>query len=351
MLFVIFFKMIEFVFIIGMVINCVVYYCDGCCMGDIMFDVISDVLEQLDMFVWVGLYELDEVLLEKLQEEFDLYDLVIEDVYYVYQCIKIEVYGDLLFIVVQIVQLVVGKFVFGEIYIFLGLCYLVIVCYGVLFLYVLVWCICEYLFDLLVFGFSYGFYGVFDFIVDNLMLIVCDFCEELQEFEQDIFVEVFNCDIVKCLYDMQCDLMILCLVVVLLQDVISQLVWLYFNFILEDLCVYFCDVYDYVFCVNELVSVMCEMFGVMININLFLVIFGQNEVMKKFVGWVVMFVVFIFIISWYGMNFYYMFELDKLWVYLMMIVLVIVVVVGIFIWLCKLCWLQLYMWCVIGFVF
>jgi len=322
-----------------MVINCVAYHRDGRRIGDITLDAISDVLEQPDTFVWVGLHEPDEALLEKLQEEFDLHDLAIEDAHHAHQRTKIEAYGDSLFIVVQTAQLVAGKLAFGETHIFLGPRYLVTVRHGASLSYAPARRTCEHSPDLLALGPSYGLYGVLDFIVDNLMPIVRDFREELQELEQDIFAEAFNRDTVKRLYDMQRDLMTLRLAVAPLQDVISQLVRLHPNLIPEDLRAYFRDVYDHVFRVNESVSAMREMLGATININLSLVTFGQNEVMKKLAGWAAMLAAPTLITSWYGMNFHHMPELDKPWAYPTMIVLVIAVVAGIFTWLRKSRWL------------
>lgn len=323
----------------SMVINCVAYHRDGRRIGDITLDAISDVLEQPDTFVWVGLHEPDEPLLEKLQEEFDLHDLAIEDAHHAHQRTKIEAYGDSLFIVVQTAQLVAGKLAFGETHIFLGPRYLVTVRHGASLSYAPARRTCEHSPDLLALGPSYGLYGVLDFIVDNLMPIVRDFREELQELEQDIFAEAFNRETVRRLYDMQRDLMTLRLAVAPLQDVISQLVRLHPNLIPEDLRAYFRDVYDHVFRVNESVSAMREMLGATININLSLVTFGQNEVMKKLAGWAAMLAAPTLITSWYGMNFHHMPELDKPWAYPTMIVLVIAVVASIFTWLRKSRWL------------
>lgn len=322
-----------------MVVNCVAYHRDGRRIGDITIDAISDVLAEPDTFVWVGLHEPDEPLLEKLQEEFDLHDLAIEDAHHAHQRTKIESYGDSLFIVVQTAQLVTGKLAFGETHIFLGPRYLVTVRHGASLSYAPARRTCEHSPELLSHGPSYGLYGVLDFIVDNLMPIVRDFREELQELEQDIFAETFNRETVKRLYDMQRDLMTLRLAVAPLQDVISQLVRLHPNLIPDELRAYFRDVYDHVFRVNESVSAMREMLGATININLSLVTFGQNEVMKKLAGWAAMLAAPTLITSWYGMNFHHMPELDKPWAYPTMIVIVVLVVGGIYGWLRKSRWL------------
>ncbi|WP_414649266.1 magnesium/cobalt transporter CorA [Dyella sp.] len=323
----------------GMVVNCVAYHRNGTRIGDISLDAISDVLEEPDTFVWVGLHEPDEPLLEKLQEEFDLHDLAIEDAHHAHQRTKIEAYGDSLFIVVQTAQLVSGKLAFGETHIFLGARYLVTVRHGASLSYAPARRSCENSPDLLAHGPSYGLYGVLDFIVDNLLPIVRDFREELQELEQDIFAETFKRETVKRLYHMQRDLMTLRLAVAPLQDIISQLVRMHPNLISDDLRAYFRDVYDHVFRANESVSAMREMLNAAISVNLSLVSFGQNEVMKKLAGWAAMLAAPTLLTSWYGMNFQHMPELDKPWAYPTMIVAMVVVVGGIYTWLRRVRWL------------
>ena len=108
-----------------MVVNCIAYKRDGSRIGEISLDAISDVLAQPDTFVWVGLHEPDEPLLLKLQEEFGLHDLAIEDAHNAHQRTKLEAYDDSLFLVVQTAQLIDSQLAFGETHIFLGQRYLV----------------------------------------------------------------------------------------------------------------------------------------------------------------------------------------------------------------------------------
>src|SRR6202020_2818150 len=113
-----------------MVVSCVAYRTDGSRLGDIELNAISDALKESNTFVWVGLHEPDEALLIKLQEEFDLHDLAVEDAQQAHQRTKVETYGDSLFIVVQTAQLVEGHIAFGETHIFLVPRYLVSVRHG-----------------------------------------------------------------------------------------------------------------------------------------------------------------------------------------------------------------------------
>jgi magnesium transporter len=313
-----------------MVINCIAYQRDGKRLGEIGLDAISDVLARPDTFVWVGLHEPDEPLLEKLQEEFCLHDLAIEDAHTAHQRTKIETYGDSLFLVVQTAQLIDAELKFGETPIFLGARYLVTVRHGASLSYAPARRACENVPELLANGPSYGLYGVLDLIVDNLLPIVRDFREELGVLEQDIFAETFKRSTVHRLYDMQRDLMTLRLAVAPLQDITSQLVRLHQGLIPDELRPYFRDVYDHVFRVNESISAMREMLTAAINVNLSLVTFGQNEVMKKLAGWAAMLAAPTLLTSWYGMNFQHMPELGRPWAYPAIIVVMICVVGGIY---------------------
>ena len=82
-----------------------VAYAAGKRVGDVPIDDISEVLKQPGTFVWIGLYEPDELLLRKVQEEFGLHDLAIEDALAAHQRPKIERYENSLFVVLQTAQL------------------------------------------------------------------------------------------------------------------------------------------------------------------------------------------------------------------------------------------------------
>ncbi|RCS30420.1 magnesium and cobalt transport protein CorA [Rhodanobacter denitrificans] len=322
-----------------MVVNCIAYRNDGTRIGDVTIDGISDVLAEPDTFVWVGLYEPDEALLEKIQDEFGLHDLAIEDAHAAHQRTKLETYGDSLFLVVQTAQLVNGELAFGETHIFFGARYLVTVRHGASQSYAPARRTCEHTPELLANGPSYALYGVLDFIVDNLLPIVRDFREEVQQLEHDIFGETFKSSTVRRLYDMQRDLMTLRLAVAPLQDIVNQLIRLHQELIPEQLHAYFRDVYDHAFRVNEAIGAMREMLTAAINVNLSLVSLRQNEVMKKLAGWAAMLAAPTLLTSWYGMNFTHMPELAQPWAYPTIIMVVGCVVGGIYLGLKRAKWL------------
>ena len=80
------------------VIKCVAYQ-NGVSIGDVTIEDISEVLKRENTFVWLGLHEANGELLAKIQQEFGLHDLAIEDAFTAHQRPKIEEYGESLFMV------------------------------------------------------------------------------------------------------------------------------------------------------------------------------------------------------------------------------------------------------------
>ena len=67
-----------------MLINCVAYQ-NGIKLADLPVEQISDYLERKDCFVWVALRDTTNDELDKMQEEFGLHDLAIEDAHHGHQ--------------------------------------------------------------------------------------------------------------------------------------------------------------------------------------------------------------------------------------------------------------------------
>src|SRR5689334_9465248 len=103
----------------GMIRNLASYSLEGRRQRDISLEEISDELDNPDVgFVWVGLYEPDGPLLFKMQEEFGLHPLAVEDALNAHQRPKLELYGDSLFLVLRTPRFDKGHIEFGESHIF-----------------------------------------------------------------------------------------------------------------------------------------------------------------------------------------------------------------------------------------
>lgn len=326
--------------IAGMVRNCVAYCKEGTKVGDISLDAISDVLASKENgFVWLGLYEPDESLLLKLQEEFNLHALAIEDASKAHQRPKIELYGDTLFIVIHTAQMIKGAIEFGETHIFIGPRFLVTVRHGASLSYSGARARCEQNPALMALGPSYALYAILDFIVDNYFPIVEEFKRELNELEQDIFAETYKKDTIQHLYELKRELTTYRLAVSPTQDIVNSLMQYHPQLVKEEVRVYLRDVYDHVVRVSEATDTMREMLTAAMSVNLSLVTVAQGEIVKRLAGWAGLLAAPTLIASWYGMNFDAMHELHGKYSYLMLIGFTLAVTGGLYAYLKKAKWL------------
>lgn len=291
-----------------MLVNCVAYG-DGA-PRTIALDEIAATLKNPKTFVWVGLHEPDEALLDRLQAEFGLHELAIEDAHRAHQRTKIEAYGESLYIAVHTAQMEHDKVEFGETHLFLGRNYLVSVRHGASRSYAQARRGCEASPALLALGPSYALYSVLDFVVDNYMPIVESFRVRLQELEHAVLGGDFQRHTIVRLYELKKELVRLRLAVTPLQDIMSQLVRLYPGLIRDEVRPYFRDVGDHATRINEAADTMREMLTAAMDVNFALVGIAQNDVFKKISGWALLLTAPMMIASWYGMNFHDMPELS-----------------------------------------
>ena len=321
------------------VVNCAVYAKDGT-RRDIGVDEISDTLARDDGgFVWIGLYEPDDAILEKLQEEFGLHDLAIEDARKAHQRPKVEAYGNSLFIVASTAQVVDERIAYGETHLFLGPSYLVTVRHGASLSYTPARARVERDRELLALGPSFGLYAVLDAVVDNYLPIVDEFKRTLVALEKDIVVETFNRRLVTRLYDLKRELTYMRVTVTPMQDVLSQLVRTGNTIIPEEVRLYLRDVLDHSVRINETIDAMRDMLGTALGVNQALVTLAQGEVVKRLAGWAALLAAPTLIASWYGMNFDAMPELHGRYSYAVLIGVVAAVVAGLYAYLKKIRWL------------
>src|SRR5690606_35140894 len=218
------------------VVNCVAYDAHGRRIGDISLDAISDVLAADDgSFVWVGLYEPEDALLAKLQEEFGLHDLAIEDAQHAHQRPKIEAYGDSLFVVAYTAEAQAGGTIaFGETHAFLGRRYLVTIRHGASASYAAVRAQAEREPALLALGPRHGLYAVLGSVVDNYRPVVDSFRDALVALEKEIFSGEFKRRTIISLYELKRELVRLRLAAAPMQDILTQLTRVHGELVNED---------------------------------------------------------------------------------------------------------------------
>lgn len=328
------------------VIACAAYDPEGQ-RHDISLDAISDVLAIDDgSFVWVGLYEPGKQVLGKLQEEFGLHDLAIEDAHNAHQRPKLEAYDHSLFIAIQTAQSINGELGFGETQFFVGRRYIVTVRHGASASYTSARARMEREPAWLRHGPGAALYAVLDLVVDNYQPIVDEFDAALNALEQDIFSEEYRKNTVEKLYDLRRELTRLQTAVSPLQDVVAQLTRSRGGLIDEEIQLYFRDVFDHLVRINESVGSVREMVTAAMNVNLALVTVHlalatvrQGEVVKRLGAWAALLAVPTLVASWYGMNFVHMPELQPVWSYPILIGIVTVVCIMLYRWFKRTGWL------------
>ena len=295
------------------VVRCATYG-DGTRIADLPVDQVSEFLEdhREGEFVWIGLHEPDEPLLRKVQAEFGLHDLAVEDALSAHQRPKLEEYGDGLFIVLRTAQPAPkgsGRIAFGETHIFMGRHYIVTVRLGASLSYGEVRKRVERTPELLKKGPAFVLYAIMDFVVDQYFPLVDSLEEELEELEEQIFGGVFDRRTTERIYDLKRDLVAVKRAVSPLIDVCNRLMRFDVRLVPDDVRPYFRDVYDHVIRINETVDNMRELLSTALEAHFSLVAVQQNEVMKRLAAWAAILAVPTAVAGVYGMNFEFMPEL------------------------------------------
>jgi len=306
----------------NMIVNCVAY-AHGRRVREIALEEISAILEQEDTFVWLGLHEPDENLLQQVQQQFQLHDLAVEDAHAAHQRPKVEVYGDSLFVVLRTAQLQEGRICFGETHIFLGLRYLVTVRHGASLPYTGVRARCERTPELLSLGPGFALYTIMDFVGDNYFPILDGLEEVVTTLEEDIVKAPLNQAATERIYEIKRDLAYLRRAVAPLVEVCEQLMELRLPQIPVGTYPYFRDVHDHLLRINESIDTLREMLTTALQVSVSLASVSQNEVTKRLAGWGAILAVPTMIFSIYGMNFEFMPELRWRYSYAVVIGIVI----------------------------
>ncbi|HVO24249.1 MAG TPA: magnesium/cobalt transporter CorA [Candidatus Margulisiibacteriota bacterium] len=291
------------------VVNCVAYAADGRKVGDVDVEDVSEILKFPGQFIWIGLHEPTEELLRRIQGEFGLHDLAVEDALRAHQRPKIEEYGTSLFVVLRTVQLEEGRIAFGETHVFVGAQYVISLRHGASLPYTDVRVRCEASPQLLRKGPGFVLYALMDFVVDNYFPVVDELEEKLESLEECIFGGGFNRESTEEIYALKRDLVGLKRAVSPLVEVCNRLVRFDVGLIPEDTRVYFRDVYDHVIRINETVDNLRELLTTALEANLSLISVAQNDVTKKLAAWAAILAVPTMIAGVYGMNFEFMPEL------------------------------------------
>ncbi len=311
------------------VVNCSAYRF-GQRLGEIDIDDIAEVIRQEGTFLWLGLHDPNDALMIKIQEEFGLHELAVEDAQSAHQRPKLEEYGDALFIVLQTTQCWDNQIEFGETHIFVGINYLISIRHGASRSYASVRARCEDTPERLAKGPGFALYAIMDFVVDNYMPIVDTFRSRFEALEAEIFHDRFDRKSIERLYHLKQDLLDLRNAAAPLIEICQEFMRLHQDLVPKELHAYFRDVQDHVKRLIAAADHLREMLTDAMQVNASLIAVKHSQVIKNFAAWAAIVAVPMVAFSLYGMNFRSMPELQWDFSYPLLLLLVGLACYGIY---------------------
>ncbi|MER2510699.1 magnesium and cobalt transport protein CorA [Amaricoccus sp.] len=281
-------------------------YREGRRLHDIAIEGASAWADREGHVVWIGLLEPSRELLLRVQREFHLHDLAIEDAEHPHQRPKVEQYGEALFIVARTAQLDEMRVRFGETHLFLGKGYIVSVRHGASTSYTPVrkhWESCP---AALAKGEDFILYAILDFIVDNYMPVLEAIEEEVESIEDSVLVKPMAPGDIERLYILRRDLLRLRNAAGPLVDVCRRLTSTELPLIRPAMHAHFRDVTDNIRTIQERIDNLREVLAFAFEASLLMGQSQETMVAKKLASWAAMLAVPTAVAGIYGMNFEYM---------------------------------------------
>jgi len=297
-----------------MLVNCVAYE-DGRKLGDIDTASISEYLKRPGCFVWVALRDPTPEELARMQEEFGLHELAVEDARHGHQRPKIEEYGNSLFVVMHTVEVVADELKAGEIDVFVGRNYVLTVRQHTERGFVDVRTRAEREPELLKNGSGYVLYALMDAVVDRYFPVLDAVEMELEKVEEQLFSGRTPRENIEALYYVKQKLTTLKHATGPMLENSGKL----FGGRVPQPCAglgeYFRDIFDHLVRINQSIDAARETVNTAIQVALAMVNMGHGEVTKRLAAYAALVAVPTMIAGVYGMNFETMPELQWTWGY------------------------------------
>jgi magnesium transporter len=298
-----------------MLINCVLYQ-DGKKVRDVPLDSESCWKDVGDTgFVWVALKDATQAELASVQRHFGLHELAVEDARHGHQQPKIEEYGDSIFFVVHLLELVDDKINCGEVDIFVGPNYVVSIRNRSEQGFLGVRERAEREPQMLRQGSGYVAYALLDAVIDRYSPVIHALEYELERIEHRIFLRGEARNNIEHLYALKQKLSEVRHAVTPLLEAVGKLHGGRVPAVCDSMQAYFRDVHDHLALVNAALESMKETIGTAIQVNLAMVTIEESEVTKRLAAWAAIVAVIPALAGIWGMNFKFMPDLDWPWGY------------------------------------
>jgi magnesium transporter len=261
-------------------------------------------------FIWIGLYEPTEEEFESLTREFDLPALAVEDAIHAHQRPKLEVYGEMLFLVLKTARYVDPEEVvqIGELLVFCGPDFLITVRHGEAGSLHGARLALEADPERMRCGPSAALHAILDSVVDDYTPALDGLQNDIDEVEEELFSGGRG-HMAERIYRLQRETLQFRRAVAPLVDPVDRLARGQYPHVHEGVRDYYRDVQDHLIRARELLDGMRDLLSGSLQANLAQVGVRQNEDMRRISAWVAIIAVPTAIAGIYGMNFEHMPEL------------------------------------------
>jgi magnesium transporter len=293
-----------------MIVDCAVYEHGRRVDGSPPVHEAMEACRKPNAFTWIGLYEPTEEEFDSIRREFDLHDLAVEDAIHAHQRPKLEVYGDMVFIVLKTARYVDPKEIvkLGEILIFLGHDFVITVRHGEASELKDVRYRLEHDPDLLAHGPGAVLHAILDKVVDDYGPAIAGLGEDIDEIENQVFSGE-RANPAERIYRLKREVLEFTHAAGPLVDPIDRLAKGHYDLIHPEVRTYFRDVNDHLLRVHEQLENFRDLLTSVLSANLAQVTVRQNEDVRRISAIVAIIAVPTAIAGIYGMNFEHMPEL------------------------------------------
>jgi magnesium transporter len=261
-------------------------------------------------FVWIGLYEPTEEEFDSLRREFKLHPLAVEDAIHAHQRPKLEIYDDMVFLVLKTARYVDPTEVIelGEVLVFLGEDFIITVRHGEASSLTPVRELLDSDPARLKHGTGSVLHAILDRVVDDYQPAIEGLETDIDELEDQLFSGE-RVNPAERIYRLQREVLGFKRATGPLVEPIDKLARGHFSHVHPEIRDYFRDVNDHLIRARDQLESMHDLLAGSLHANLAQVAVRQNEDMRKISAWVAIAAVPTAIAGIYGMNFEHMPEL------------------------------------------
>jgi magnesium transporter len=282
-----------------------------------------------DGFVWIGLHDPSPAVVETVGRHFELHPLAVEDAVNAHQRAKIEVFGDMLFVVMKTARYVDSEELveIGEVMLFVGARFVVSVRHGEGSPLHPVRLDLEAHPDLLGIGPSSVLYAVADRVVDDYATVIEGLAVDVEQVEAEVFSGAAT-NPAERIYRLKREVIEFRRAVQPLAGPMQRLADRQTGLPLDPRTGdYFRDVHDHLARDIDRISSFDELLSGVLGANLAQLSVRDNQDMRRISAWVAILAVPTMVFGLYGMNFSHMPELHYRYAYPVVLVVTLVVCV------------------------